>query len=216
MDAELRSLIDPYDYYAAMNRGSRAERLFHPARLRLVQQFVPAQPSEVLEVGSGSGCIALPLAQGGHRVTAVELGREHLERLVATSAELGCSVVPVQADARRLPFADDRFDVVVVASLVHLIPNPGPVLREAERVCKRDGLIVVAGPWRLHPKSMTWVKTLLRGEPPKDKTYPFSVKRLAPMLRRSVLLGRKVDYPMGYLATAWRPERKEGAEGPRP
>jgi len=114
----------------------------------------------------------------------------------------------VQGDARRLPFADDSFDVVVVASLVHLVPEAGPLLREAERVCRGDGRLVVAGPWEKHPKSMTSVRTLLRGASADHRRYPFNVRRLRRLLPRSRFLGRKTDYMMGYLATTWVPDAK--------
>ena len=38
----------------------------------------------------------------------------------------------VVASGADLPFEDDSFDVVVLASVVHLVPEPGPLLREAD------------------------------------------------------------------------------------
>ena len=132
-------LIDQHDYFAAMNSGSKAERLFHPARLKLITEMASWRNKKVLELGSGTGCVAIPLAERGAEVTAVELSEEHLEQLGAYAEERGLSIERVQADARDLPFGDSSFDVVVLASLVHLIPRTGSLLREAERVCRPEG-----------------------------------------------------------------------------
>ncbi len=207
--SDLHSQIDPYDYFEAMQSGTKAEQMFHTARTKLVVGVSDGEGKRVLDVGAGSGCLAIPLAEAGAAVVAVELSADHCATLQQRADERGLDLSVVRADASRLPFPDDSFDVVCVASVVHLVPHPGPLLREAERVCRRDGRIVVAGPWAYHPKSMTWVKTLLRGAPPETTTYPFSRKRLERLLVRSTFTGQRIDYPMGYLATTWVPSGKE-------
>jgi ubiquinone/menaquinone biosynthesis C-methylase UbiE len=209
MSADLHSQIDPYDYYEAMQSGTKAEQMFHRARTKLVVEVADAAGKRLLDVGAGAGALAIPLAQAGAEVVAVELSHEHCVTLKDRAGELGLDIAVVRANAASLPFPDDQFDIVCVASVVHLIPYPGPLLREAERVCRPDGRIVVAGPWGKHPKSMTWVKTLLRGAPPETKTYRFDRKRLARLLVRSTFVSQKIDYPMGYLATTWVPSGKE-------
>ena len=137
------------------------------------------------------------------------MGFEHLQRLRAYALDRGLKIPVIQADAGRLPFADDSFDVVVLASLVHLTDRPGPMLREAERVCRPDGRLVIAGPWDRHPKSMVWVKTLLRGgKPPTMKTWPFNVPKLRRLLPRSTFVSARTERLIGYVVTVWRPDRE--------
>jgi ubiquinone/menaquinone biosynthesis C-methylase UbiE len=204
------SLVDDHDYFAAMHSGSRAEQLFHPARLRLITGMACWREREVLELGSGTGCVAIPLAEAGAAVTAVELSPDHLEQLARYADERSLSITGVEADARSLPFADDQFDVVVLASLVHLVPRTGSLLREAERVCRPDGRLLIAGPWQKHPKSNPWLKTILRGgkAPDARKHQPFNEKVLKQLLTRSTFLGSKYNYPIGYFATLFMPDRK--------
>ena len=209
-ESDPQSLVDDHDYYAAMRSGSRAEQLFHPARLKLITEMACWKDREVLELGSGTGCVAIPLAEAGAAVTAVELSASHLEQLERYATERDLEIQGVQADARRLPFEDDSFDVVVLASLVHLVPKTGSLLREAERVCRPHGRILIAGPWQRHPKSMPWLKTILRGGKAPDgrRHQPFNEKVLKQLLTRSTFLGSKYNYPMGYFATLFMPDRK--------
>jgi ubiquinone/menaquinone biosynthesis C-methylase UbiE len=201
--------VDPTDYLDAMERGSFAERLFHRRRVRLLRAVVPWPGRLVLDVGAGSGCLSLPLAEEGAKVTALEPGEEHLDRLVARAAERGLDVETVVGEGGSIPFDDASFDVVLLASVVHLLVRPGPLLAEAERVCRADGRIVVAGPWHLHPKSNRWIKTVLRGgRPPTKRTFPVKTRRLRRLLPGSTLLDRRIDRAMGYVATVWVPDRK--------
>ena len=206
--------IDPADYYKAARSGSRAERTFHAARLSRLTGATPVHDKDVLDVGCGAGFLAVPLAQAGGRVTGIDLSPTHIAALEGHATDAGVKVTGVVGSAAELPFEDDSFDVVHLASLVHLVSEPGPLLREAERVCRRDGSLVVAGPWRFHPKSIKAVKRLL-GKKVETTTWPFTVERVGRHLLRSRLGHREVDRAMGYVVTVWRPDRKPQDGGSR-
>ena len=205
--AHLHGQIDPYDYTRAAASGSRAERAFHAARSKLVAAAARVDGLEVLDVGCGTGCRALDFAKTAARVAGVDLSAAHIDALLQYAAEAGVTVEGGVASAAALPFDDDSFDVVVLASVVHLVAEPGPLLREAERVCRRSGRIVVAGPWRWHPKASKTVKRLL-GKAVATQRWPFTVDRIQTGLLRSSLVTRQVDRPMGYVVTVWTPDRK--------
>ena len=216
MSGDLESLVDPYDYYQAMVSGSRAERVFHRARLKLIREVTPLTNKRILEVGSGSGCLAIPLRQQGHDVWAVEAGSELLTLLQEHSASCGVSLPAVQADARKLPFADNSFDIVIVASLVHMIPDPAPLLYEVERVCQPRGRLVIAGPWHRHPKASPWVKSLMRGRKAAQRRAPFTLEMVRPHLGQCRYLSSLYNYPIGYFATLWAPDKKPALSGSGP
>ena len=46
------------------------------------------------------------------------------------------------ADAMSLPYADDSFDAVIIANALHIVPDPGKVLREIDRVLRPGGLLI--------------------------------------------------------------------------
>jgi ubiquinone/menaquinone biosynthesis C-methylase UbiE len=96
--------------------------------------------SRVLEVGVGTGRIALPLAARVARYAGADLSAPMLEQLVAKRGAR--PVDPVRADVARLPFADGRFDAVVGVHVFHLIPAWREALAEVARVLRPGGLLL--------------------------------------------------------------------------
>jgi SAM-dependent methyltransferase len=103
-------------------------------------------PGRLLEVGVGTGRIALPLHRRGRRVVGVDLSRPMLERYLAKAAAAGLARPPVlRADATRLPFRDACFEAVLEVHVLHLVPSWERALAEARRVLVPGGLLLHAG-----------------------------------------------------------------------
>jgi ubiquinone/menaquinone biosynthesis C-methylase UbiE len=96
-----------------------------------------------LEIGIGTGRIALPVAERGVRLVGVDISLEMLRRLVDNA---GGSPPPVaQADATRLPFRNQTFASVVAVHVLHLIPAWRDAVAEVMRVLEPGGVIAVSG-----------------------------------------------------------------------
>ena len=98
--------------------------------------------SRVLEIGIGTGRIAVPLARHVGQVAGVDLSAAMLARLAAKRGAQ--RVDPARADATRLPFADACFDAVIGVHVFHLIPRWREVLAEVARVLKPAGVLLHA------------------------------------------------------------------------
>jgi SAM-dependent methyltransferase len=99
----------------------------------------------VLEVGCGSAPCARWLAAQGARVVGVDLSAAMLRHAVQAAQESGISVPLVQADAARLPFADNSFDLACSAfGAVPFVADSAAVMREVARVLRSGGLWVFA------------------------------------------------------------------------
>ncbi len=109
--------------------------------LRLAQ-FTLA--SRVLEIGIGTGRIAVPLAQRGFPVVGVDLSLPMMIELQKKIAEYPARVVMAQADANDLPFADGQFDCVYAVHVYHLVANWRHALHEAQRVVKPSGFFLIS------------------------------------------------------------------------
>ncbi len=98
----------------------------------------------ILDLGAGTALIPIELCKRlpDCRVMAADAAVSMLE-LARYNIEVNSLVERIQlahVDAKRLPFADGLFDIVMSNSIVHHIPEPIDVLREAVRVIKPGGL----------------------------------------------------------------------------
>ncbi len=98
--------------------------------------------SRLIELGVGTGRIALPLAAHVRHVQGVDLSRQMLGRLLEKRRTERVSVSI--ADITRLPFADASFDAAVAVHIFHLVPDYRQALREAARVLKSNGCLIHA------------------------------------------------------------------------
>ena len=81
----------------------------------------------VLDVGSGAGTDSLVAAQmvaPEGRVTGIDMTPEMLAKARAAAVEMGATNVAfMEGDAEKLPFEDERFDVVISNGVIDLIPD---------------------------------------------------------------------------------------------
>jgi phosphatidylethanolamine/phosphatidyl-N-methylethanolamine N-methyltransferase len=106
-------------------------------------ELLDLRPGErVLVVGAGTGA-DLPYLPHDVEVVAGDLTPAMVERLRRRAAELGRSVRAEVMDGQALPLPDASFDAVVLHLIVAVIPDPVACLREAERVLRPGGRIVV-------------------------------------------------------------------------
>jgi ubiquinone/menaquinone biosynthesis C-methylase UbiE len=112
-----------------------------------------AQPdTRFLEIGVGTGRIALPIARQGYEYTGVDLSEPMMERLRAKVAELrqadsgaaspAIRLQLVTADMTALPFPDASFDVVVAVHVFHLVSAWRKAIDEALRVLRPGGVFL--------------------------------------------------------------------------
>jgi len=101
----------------------------------------------MLDIGTGPGHIPLLVAEriGDATVVGVDLAEHmlaHAERHRADSPH-GARVEFRRADAKGLGFPDGAFDTVFSNTILHHIPDPVPFLREAHRVLRPGGVLLI-------------------------------------------------------------------------
>ena len=105
----------------------------------------PSRPGcRLLDVGCGSGQLALMAAKDGLEVTGVDIATNLVERARARAQAEGLRARFEEADAEALPFEDASFDVVASLIGAMFAPRPDLVAEELLRVCKPGGTIAMA------------------------------------------------------------------------
>ena len=118
-------------------------------------------PLRVLDLGSGDGTTAVPLARLGAEVVGIDIARNLVDAGNRRAAEAGLRRLTFQeGDASNLAGVDDSsFDLVLSVFGAMFAPKPMDVAREMVRVTKPGGRIVM-GNWI--PNDPTFVSQLLK------------------------------------------------------
>ncbi len=108
----------------------------------------------VLDVGGGSGTLAVPMAEAGHEVTVVDPSADALATLRrrAETAGVAGRVRGVQGDGDLLHEvlpgtagpAGDGFDLALCHSVLEVVDDPATTLREIAAAVRPGGLVSVA------------------------------------------------------------------------
>ena len=100
--------------------------------------------TKLLDVGCGSGQLALIAARAGALVTGCDIATNWIEKARNRAAAEGLEVSFDEGDAESLPYEDAQFDTVVSLIGAMFAPRPDLVAAELTRVCQRGGIIAMA------------------------------------------------------------------------
>jgi ubiquinone/menaquinone biosynthesis C-methylase UbiE len=100
--------------------------------------------SKVLDVAAGNGMASLAAGRRWCDVTSTDYVPALLERGRARAIAEGMTMEFVEADAEKLPFDRDSFDVVLSTFGVMFTPNQDKAASELLRVCRPKGQIGLA------------------------------------------------------------------------
>src|ERR671914_48685 len=127
--------------WASGDYPSMVETFLLPLGPRLVEACGIGPGMRVLDVAAGTGNASLRAAQAGAGVTASDLTPELLEAGRRRAEAQGLELEWVEADAERLPFGDESFDVVMSSIGAMFAPHHQEVADELVRVCRPGGTI---------------------------------------------------------------------------
>lgn len=155
--ARLRDLLRQREDRQALN-----EKLLEPGQSWYLWALALASllpPLEVADFGCGTGVLSVAMARWAKRVVAIDRNREALARARERAArEKVKNVTFLQEDLHRLSLADAHKDLVVLSQSLHHVSDPPSVLKEASRILKPKGKVVIL---ELMPHDEHWVKDRL-------------------------------------------------------
>jgi demethylmenaquinone methyltransferase/2-methoxy-6-polyprenyl-1,4-benzoquinol methylase len=108
---------------------------------RVVTSIIAPKPGmKILDIAAGTGSSSLPLVNKGAEVTALDFSQGMIEQ----GRKQNKNIRFVQGDALKLPFEDNFFDVTTISFGLRNTSDTDKALKEALRVTKDGGRIVVA------------------------------------------------------------------------
>lgn len=163
---------------------------------------LPPAPARVLDVGAGTGALALLAAGLGYDVTAVDLSEGMLAKARAKAESGGHDVTFVHAPAEAPP--PGPFDAVMERHVSWTLPDPVAAMRAWHEVTVPGGRLVLLegswageGPW-VGAKDVVagWIERVIGIEDDHHAPYPDEVLRSLP-LRRTVS-------PAPFIEAVWQ------------
>lgn len=116
----------------------------YEADLPLWKELAEASAHGILDIGAGTGRVALPLARAGFDVTALDLEPELLDVLTQRAEEAGVTVPTVAADACDFTL-ERQFDLIIVPmQTIQLLPERSGFFGSVRRALCPGGLLVAA------------------------------------------------------------------------
>jgi ubiquinone/menaquinone biosynthesis C-methylase UbiE len=118
-----------------------------PDAERAVADGIAAKLREVaphprlLEVGIGTGRIAVPLAERGVRVAGIDISRAMLAVLRSKRTDIDLAF----AEAGQLPFRNASFDAALFVHILHLVPDSDATVRATLPLVRPGGLVILGG-----------------------------------------------------------------------
>lgn len=135
-----RTNISKYKRLAPIYDLMMGNKLFRNARMKTFSMLEMQAGQKMLLVGVGTG-EDLPYIDTDIEITGIDLSECMLEKAKLKAKCHRIKLMPMNAEI--LCFADNSFDVVVLSLILSVVENPDQALREAYRVLKPGGRVLV-------------------------------------------------------------------------
>jgi SAM-dependent methyltransferase len=155
--------------------------------LTSLQPLLPPPPTDVIDVGTGTGFLAFLLADLGHRVTGIDLAESMLEGGRALARERTEAGVPGQppvfmvGDAMVPPLPPSSADVVANRNVTWTLLDPELALRNWFTLLRRGGRLLAIHHWVMDSAGRKYADAAREALPSlRDPTTHEAVNRFDP------------------------------------
>ena len=127
-----------YDFFYAKLENNWDDKLFREIILRHINK-----DSVVLDIGAGAGIVSeMNFKQNVKFICGIDLDPRVQENPMLHEGKI--------ADASRIPYEDEKFDLIFADNVMEHLEDPEGVFAEAKRVLKPGGLLLFKTPNRWH------------------------------------------------------------------
>ena len=122
-----------------------AERFWQSSEWKAIAALMPKKQGQALDLGAGRGISSYAMAKDGWKVTALEPDQSTLigaGAIRALSKQSKIDITVVNEYSEKLPFEDNRFDIVNCRQVLHHTRDLSQSCREIYRVLKPGGMMI--------------------------------------------------------------------------
>lgn len=110
--------------------------------------WLPTPPADALDLGCGTGSLALLMAKHGHRVTGIDLSPNMAEHARRKLSAAGLNAHVLVGDAADPPPLGHSVDVILARHLLWTLPDPTAALQRWTALSRPGGrLVLIEGRW---------------------------------------------------------------------
>lgn len=170
----------PPDYWDTSYKNNIFQRLWYYLRFRALRRITKDinASSNVLDIGCGSGFSIEKIVPESFNVYGIDINEE----LIAYAKKTRPNYHFQTGDAENLPFEDKFFDAVFYLDVIEHLKNPALSLKEAYRVLKPEGMVIILVVKEHHPifKIIWWLWRKTKGKVWQDShLWIFNEKTLS-------------------------------------
>lgn len=126
----MRNIFD--QYYKEYDSWYDKNKFAFLSEVKAIKKVLPAK-GKGLEIGVGTGRFAEALG--------IDVGIDNSKKMIEIAKQRGLNVK--YAKAEKLPFENAEFDYVLIVVTLCFVENPEKVIKEAKRVLKKGGRIIL-------------------------------------------------------------------------
>lgn len=115
----------------------------YKAWIQAIKRLLPPPPADVLDIGTGTGFVALIASQLGHRVTGLDLSTAMLAEARMQADRRGLKATFRIGDAVAPPIDEVSLDAIVCRHFLWTLREPEVALGNWRRLLRPNGSVVV-------------------------------------------------------------------------
>ncbi len=112
--------------------------------LSAIEEFAYEPVRNIIDLGTADGRMLNMIHKKYSQTRCV--GIEHTQELVDFGRKKFHDLEIIQGDIQSLDFPDDSFDIAIAAAVIEHVPSPDKTMREAKRVLRPGGILVLTSP----------------------------------------------------------------------
>ncbi len=131
----------PPDYYQKSIKDNIFQKIWHLNKFRVVVELISGSPRKILDIGCAGGWMSSKLAEKFPQ--AQIWGIDIYDEAINHGRKLYPKIDFRIADAHKMPFKKNSFDLIICTEVLEHLDNPRAVLLEMKRVLKKKGEAII-------------------------------------------------------------------------